>query len=75
VRRPAPGGTYARYRLGGAIHARVGPDFPWGTLSVNVGGSFVLGLLLPVLGVHGPLTSIRAVQQLEIGPRDVRELP
>ncbi len=54
-------GTYARYRLGGAIHARVGPSFPWGTLSVNVVGSFVLGLLLPVLGAHGPLTSIRAL--------------
>jgi fluoride exporter len=54
-------GTYARYRLGGAIHSRLGPSFPWGTLSVNVTGSFVLGLLLPVLGAHGPLTSIRAL--------------
>jgi fluoride exporter len=54
-------GTYARYRLGGAIHARVGPDFPWGTLAVNVVGSFALGLLLPVLGAHGPLTSIHAL--------------
>jgi fluoride exporter len=53
-------GTYARYRLGGAIHARLGPDFPWGTLSVNVLGSFVLGLLIPLLGAHGPLTPVRA---------------
>lgn len=40
----ALGGT-ARYLLGGWIQSRAGPDFPVGTLVINVTGSFLLGLL------------------------------
>lgn len=54
-------GTWARYQLGGAVHDRVGPDFPWGTLLVNVTGSFALGLLLPFFDLHAPLTPLRAL--------------
>lgn len=54
-------GTWARYRLGGAVYDRLGPDFPWGTLLVNVTGSFALGLLLPLLDLRAPLTALRAL--------------
>lgn len=54
-------GTWARFRLGGAVYERVGPDFPWGTLTVNVLGSFVLGLLLPLFDARAPLTPLRAL--------------
>ena len=49
-------GTGARYLLSGWTLAAFGVAFPWGTLSVNVIGSFLLGLLMPV-GVATPLLS------------------
>lgn len=44
-------GTGARYLLGGWILRLTGPAFPWGTLAVNVLGSFLLGAIL-----HAALT-------------------
>ena len=38
-------GGAARHLLGGWIQSRAGPDFPVGTLVINVTGSFLLGLL------------------------------
>lgn len=38
-------GGMARYAAGTWIMTRVGGSFPWGTLFVNVTGSFVIGLL------------------------------
>jgi len=35
----------ARFLLDGAVGARVGGMFPWGTLAVNLSGAFVLGVL------------------------------
>lgn len=37
-------GTLARYGLGGWVHSWAGAAFPWGTLAVNVAGSFLLGV-------------------------------
>jgi CrcB protein len=39
-------GGVARLALASVVQQRVGPDFPVGTLVVNITGSFVLGLLL-----------------------------
>jgi len=39
-------GSGARYLLSGWVLARLGPGFPWGTLAVNVGGSFLLAFLM-----------------------------
>lgn len=38
-------GAPARYLVARAVQARHGSPMPWGTLVVNVGGAFVLGLL------------------------------
>ncbi len=41
-------GTGARYLLGGLVARALGPDFPYGTLLINVLGSFMLGLIQEV---------------------------
>jgi CrcB protein len=38
-------GAIARFLLDGAVSERVGRDFPFGTLAVNLTGAFVLGIL------------------------------
>src|SRR5579872_5518613 len=42
-------GSLTRYLVGTAIMARFGPRFPWGTLAINVSGSFLIGLLMTLL--------------------------
>jgi CrcB protein len=39
-------GAVARYRVGAAVAARVGGDFPIGTLVVNLTGTLALGVLV-----------------------------
>ena len=43
-------GSIARYSVGDWLAARLGPAFPYGTFFVNVTGSFVLGLLVGLVG-------------------------
>lgn len=43
-------GGAARYWCSGMIATRVGETFPWGTLAVNVAGSFVIGLFAVISG-------------------------
>jgi CrcB protein len=53
-------GAIARYLVDGFVSDRTPAGFPWGTLVVNVSGSFVLGLLFA-------LTAERAIL-----PEDIR---
>ena len=46
-------GGLARYWLGVGVAALTGPSFPWGTLLINVIGSFVIGLFAAALGERG----------------------
>ncbi len=41
-------GTGARYLLGGAVTRWAGPEFPYGTLLINVLGSFLIGVVQQV---------------------------
>jgi CrcB protein len=41
-------GAVARYWMQGAVHDVAGASFPYGTLSVNVLGAFVIGFLMTV---------------------------
>jgi CrcB protein len=48
-------GAVLRYVLGGWVNHRLGPEFPWGTLAVNVAGCFALGLLTGAAPHNGML--------------------
>jgi fluoride exporter len=46
-------GTMARYWLSGVVARVMGETFPWGTLLINVSGSFVIGLFAALTGPDG----------------------
>lgn len=43
-------GGMARFWLSGVVARKVGETFPWGTISVNVSGSFALGVVAAAVG-------------------------
>ena len=43
-------GSAARYLVGVFVANRFGPDFPWSTFIVNVSGSFLIGVILSLVG-------------------------
>ncbi len=51
-------GGLARFWLGMLMVVLAGPDFPWGTLLINVLGSFVIGLA--AAGLHVDNAELRA---------------
>jgi len=53
-------GAVLRYLLSGWIQEWGGTRFPWGTLAVNVTGSFALGLLMAGLLEHAADSSLRS---------------
>lgn len=42
-------GSVARFGVSNAVYWLLGRDFPWGTLAVNLLGSFLMGLLFVLL--------------------------
>ena len=46
-------GSGLRFWLSGAMAHRYGESFPWGTLTVNVTGSLIIGFLATVTGPDG----------------------
>jgi CrcB protein len=46
-------GSVGRYWLANVIDSRVGGTFPWGTIAVNISGSFVIGFLAAFGGSVG----------------------
>ena len=46
-------GAGARHLVGSAMLSRLGPGFPWGTLTVNLAGGMLMGLLAGILARQG----------------------
>ena len=46
-------GAGARHLAGQAMLARLGPGFPWWTLSINIAGRLLMGLLIGILARSG----------------------
>jgi len=49
-------GGIARYWMSLAVTALTGPTFPWGTILINILGSFVIGFFGTLTGVDGKLS-------------------
>jgi CrcB protein len=61
-------GGVARFWCSGFVAQRIGETFPWGTLIVNVVGSFIIGFFATVTGPDGRyLASPTARQFVMIG--------
>jgi fluoride exporter len=50
-------GSVSRFWLNGLVSARWGEAFPWGTLLVNVSGSFVIGVIAALTATDGRMNS------------------
>jgi CrcB protein len=46
-------GSSLRYWISGLMAQRFGPSFPWGTLTVNVTGSLVIGFVAAITAPDG----------------------
>ena len=57
-------GTGARYGLNGWVAHRFGESFPWGTLSVNVAGSFAAGMAFYLCGPDSPVIVSATTRQV-----------
>lgn len=63
-------GSVSRFWVDGLVQARLGNTFPWGTLIINVGGSFLIGLVGALTDPDGrldPRTRTFATQFIMIG--------
>jgi CrcB protein len=56
-------GSLARWWASGFVAQHVGQTFPWGTLVVNVSGSFVIGLFATLTGPDGRLFAPASFRQ------------
>jgi CrcB protein len=52
-------GAGARHLVGASMLARFGPGFPWWTLTVNIVGGFLMGLLVGILVKTGGSEQLR----------------
>jgi CrcB protein len=52
-------GAGARHLVGQAMLARLGPAFPWWTISINIAGSLLMGLLIGLLARGGAGETMR----------------
>lgn len=50
-------GSMSRFWINGLVSAKVGATFPWGTLVINIAGSFVIGVIGAMTSPEGRLDS------------------
>ena len=63
-------GGVSRFWLSGLVAARFGETFPWGTLVINITGSFLIGIFAALVTPEGRLdsqTRVFVTQFLMIG--------
>ncbi|WP_429886150.1 fluoride efflux transporter CrcB [Geoalkalibacter halelectricus] len=60
-------GGALRYWISGLVQGRMGDRFPWGTLAVNVTGSFLVGILAVLATTTSPLAVGEAQKFLIVG--------
>jgi len=56
-------GTLARFSLNGWVLSLTGPTFPWGTLVINVAGSFAIGFFATLTEPGGRVYASPASRQ------------
>jgi len=56
-------GTLGRYWLSGVVARAIGETFPWGTLVINVTGSFIIGFFATLTGPDGRIFAPTDVRQ------------
>jgi fluoride exporter len=61
-------GTVSRFWLSSVVSNQFGEFFPWGTLIINVTGSFIIGFFATLTGPTGPImVSMNARQFFTVG--------
>jgi CrcB protein len=56
-------GTVGRYWLSGIVARLIGETFPWGTLLINVTGSFIIGFFATLTGPDGRVYAASSTRQ------------
>lgn len=56
-------GTVGRFWLSGVVARLIGETFPWGTLVINVTGSFIIGFFATLAGPDGRLYAASSTRQ------------
>lgn len=56
-------GSVTRFWLSGLVAGQIGETFPWGTLVVNVSGSFLIGLVYTLTGPDGRIFASAEARQ------------
>lgn len=59
-------GGIGRHALAGLVGRRVGGEFPWGTLAVNVSGALAIGLVAGIARLPGSILAGPLVQDFLI---------
>ena len=57
-------GSVARYAIGLAVARLAGPGFPWGTVLINIAGSFIIGWFAELTAPYGRMPATEATRAL-----------